>query len=52
MRAEITTKPSAHKMDCMLCGKPVKKGDNVIKVTQTTYPGYKVGYICYCRRYK
>ena len=46
MYATLTTKPTTHKNNCMLCGKPMKKYDKVIRVSQCMYPGERVGYIC------
>ena len=46
MRAKITTKPTKLKVDCMLCGKEVVKGEICIRCVQIMYPGYRVGYIC------
>lgn len=48
MRAKILTKSTAHKTQCLLCKKEIKKGEKVIRITQPTYPGTRVGYICNC----
>ena len=46
MEAKILKKPTAHKADCLLCKNPIEKGDKTIWIRQSTYPGYRVGYIC------
>ncbi len=46
MWAKITTKPTSHKMECMICDDDVKKGDKVIRISQEMYPGTRTGYVC------